>query len=249
MNTPVIGVTVGTGVSWRKNGCNYRSYAAPVEAAGGLCVPMGTYAGRNIRKCHGLLITGGWDIDPDLYERLPGDEGLSRDEVKARYRIECESRRDECEMLLIREALGLGLPVLAICRGIQALNVVLARRLIPDISSCLPNALTHKSPGFGVSLSHEVNVEPGSVIERAYGTRRLLVNTRHHQGMTREMIPSSLRVTAVAPDGVVEAVESVGEQFIVGVQWHPERRKDAFIYDISAPLFAAFVEACRRTAQ
>lgn len=211
-------------------------------------MPMGTYAGRDVTKLAGLLVTGGWDIDPDLYQRMPGDEGLSRDEVKARYGIECEARRDECELSLIRQAMDIGLPVLAICRGIQALNVVLAGRLIPDIPICVPNALIHKSPGFGVSLSHEVAVEPGSLIERAYGTRRLVVNTRHHQGMTRDIAAPGLRVTAVAPDGVVEAVEGTGEQFLVGVQWHPERKKDAFIHDISAPLFEAFVDACRRTS-
>jgi len=136
--------------------------------------------------------------------------------------------------------------VLAICRGIQSLNVVLARKLVPDIGSCVPNALRHRSTGAAVSFSHEVSVEPGSLIQRIYGTNTLTVNTRHHQGILPEMVAPGLRVTAIAPDGVVEAVESTDSRFVVGVQWHPERRKDAYIHELSGPLFRAFVDACRR---
>ncbi len=124
--------------------------------------------------------------------------------------------------------------------------MVLAHKLIPDIPSCVPNALTHRSVGYGLSESHEIEIELDSNVGLAYGRRRITVNTRHHQGMTPDMIPSMLRVTAVAPDGVVEAVEGTDGAFLVGVQWHPERKKDAFIHDISAPLFEAFVDACRR---
>ncbi len=246
MSNPVIGITVGTSVSWRRAGYNFKSYAAPVEAAGGICVPMGVYAGRDLAKCAGLLVTGGWDIHPDYYDRLPGDENLSAEEIERKYGVSCEVRRDEFELELIRAAIDSGTPVLGICRGIQSINVVLARKLIPDIPSCVPDALTHKSPGYGVSLSHEIDIQRDSLIERVYGRRSIVVNTRHHQGMTPDMIPSMLRVTAVAPDGVVEAVEGTDGAFLVGVQWHPERKKDAFIHDISAPLFEAFVDACRR---
>lgn len=242
---PVIGVTVGTSLSWRRSGGNFRSYSAPVVEDGAVCVPMGVYAGRDLRKCAGLVVTGGWDIHPDMYDRLAGDEALTYDDIKRKYRVGCEARRDEFEFSLIRQALDSGLPILAICRGIQALNVVLNRKLIPDIPSCVPNALTHRSVGYGVSLSHEISIEPDSLMERAYGARKMTVNTRHHQGMTPDMVPASLRVTAIAPDGVVEAVEGMGDQFIVGVQFHPERKKDAFIRDISTPLFEAFVQACR----
>lgn len=245
---PVIGVTVGTSTSWRRAGWNFKSYSGPVEAAGGACVPMGVYAGHDLRKCAGLVVTGGWDIHPDLYDRLPGDEKLTAAEVKRRYNVSCEARRDEFEFDLIRQAIDSGKPVLGICRGIQSLNVVLARKLLPDLSSCVPNALAHRSVGYGLSNSHEMNIEPDSLMERVYGGRKVTVNTRHHQGMTPDMVADCLRVTAVAPDGVVEAVEGTGAQFIVGVQFHPERKKDAFIHDISAPLFEAFVDACRSYA-
>jgi putative glutamine amidotransferase len=246
MTTPTIGITVGTSVSWRRNGYNFRSYSAPVEAAGAKCVPMGVYAGRDLSKCAGLVVTGGWDIHPDTYDRLPGDENLTAHEVMGRYRVGCEAKRDDFEFDLLRAAIEAGMPILGICRGIQAVNVVLARKLIPDIPTCVPNALRHMSPGFGTSLSHEIRIEPDSIIERAYGAREITVNTRHHQGMTPDMVADVLRVTAIAPDGVVEAIEGTGDAFLVGVQWHPERKKDAFIHDISGPLFEAFVDACRR---
>ena len=244
-NSPVIGITVGTGPHWRRRGAYYRSYASAVESAGGSCVPLGRYASMRIEQCAGLLVPGGWDVHPSYYERLPGDEDLSLDEFMEKYGIKCEPGRDESELPLIRRAIELGLPVLAICRGIQALNVVLARKLVPDIASCVSDALQHRSAGPGMSLSHEIRVERGSLIERVYGTTVLTVNTRHHQGILPDMVAPGFRVTAVAPDGVVEAVESTDSRFVVGVQWHPERKKDAFIYDISRPLFEAFVNACR----
>lgn len=243
---PLIGISVGTGLAWRRLGGYFRSYASAVEDAGGVCTPLGSYASKHLEKCDGLLVPGGWDVHPETYDRLPGDQNLSLDELMDKYRIRCEPKRDESELPFIRQALDMGLPILAICRGIQALNVVLARKLIPDIPTCVPDALRHRSVGPAVSHSHEVEVEPDSVIERAYGTRKLVVNTRHHQGLIREFVSDRLCVTAIAPDGVVEAVEGVGSQFIVGVQWHPERRKDGFINGISGPLFRAFVQACRR---
>jgi putative glutamine amidotransferase len=242
---PIIGITVGTSLDWRTGMPSYESYASAIRAAGGECRRMGKGASMNLEKVSGLLVPGGWDIYPDRYDRLPGDEHLSADDVKKRYKVRCEEARDDTELPLLRQALDMGMPVLAICRGIQALNVVLARKLIPDIPSVVPNALRHKSmPGPTESLSHEVDIEAGSLIERAYGRRRLLVNTRHHQGLTRDMVSPQLIVTAIAPDGIVEAVESLDSRFIVGVQWHPERKRDAFIHDISGPLFEAFVEAC-----
>mgnify|MGYP005845747017 FL=1 len=145
---------------------------------------------------------------------------------------------------MIKEAVDSGRPVLAICRGIQALNVAMGGRLIPDIERCVPSALRHRSVGPGLSRSHEVAAEEDSMVERCYRARRFVVNTRHHQGMTRSEVAEGLRVTALAPDGIVEAVEAVDAAFVVGVQWHPERSKDVFISDISGGLFAAFVDAC-----
>jgi len=241
----VIGITVGTGIDWQIGMPEYESYASVIRAVGAECCRMGKGALHDFDKISGLLLSGGLDVHPDHYDRMPGDEHLSKDEVIKKYRIRCEPARDEIELPIVKQALEIGLPVLAICRGIQVLNVVLARKLVPDIALCVPNALPHKSlPGPIESLRHEISVEPDSLIAKLYGTQKLVVNTRHHQGITLDMVSDMLRPTAIAPDGVVEAVESTDSRFVVGVQWHPERKKDAFIHDISGPLFKAFVEAC-----
>lgn len=243
-NAPVVGISVGGGSDWRPGGESYMAYARAIVDAGATPVPVGMRGDPNLRRCDGLLVPGGWDIHPRFYEPPPGDESLTLDEIIGRYRVRTEEERDEPELGLIMEAMNADKPLLAICRGIQSLNVALARRLIPDIETCVPGALAHGSPAAGPSRTHPVIIGPGSVIERVYGTYELVVNTRHHQGMTADMIPDDLRVTALAPDGVVEAVEGVSHRFLVGVQWHPERRADPDIHARSGPLFDAFVRAC-----
>lgn len=243
---PVIGLSVGGRESWRDDGTSYRSYAAAVERAGGLPVPVGMRGAPDLAECAGLLVPGGQDIHPRYYGRTRGNEHLSDEDYITRYGIETEESRDKAEFPLITEALECGKPILSICRGIQSLNVLLARKLIPDIAQCVPGSLVHRSHGTGVSESHEVQIEPGSLMEAVYGAGTLKVNTRHHQGMTRDMVHESLRVTAVAPDGLVEAVEGVASGYVVGVQWHPERARDKYIYDVSGPLFESFVRACER---
>lgn len=240
---PLIGITVGTHLSWREDGDYYRSYAEPVENAGGRCLPLGCGSNVRLEECDGILLSGGWDVHPDYYDRLPGDEALRAEEVIEKYNIECEPERDEYELPLAKLAVERGMPILAICRGIQLLNVVLARKLVPDIEKCVPGALKHRSSGSGVSLSHRVRVEPDSIIGKAYSLDEFVVNTRHHQGILPHMVAPGFRITAVSPDGIVEAVECENSLFVVGVQWHPERKQDDYIHNISLPLFKAFVEA------
>lgn len=242
---PVVGISVGGGRSWRANGPTYRAYARAVLEAGGNPVPVGLNGDPDLKNCDGLLVPGGWDIHPRHYEPPPGDQSLQHEEIIQKYGVRTEQERDGPEFSLIRQALQADLPLLAICRGIQSLNVVLARRLIPDIEMCLPGSLPHRSPPLpGPSLTHPASIAQGSLLERLYGTRELTVNTRHHQGITTEMVPEVLRVTAIAPDGVVEGVEGTSQRFLVGVQWHPERRADEYVYERSRPLFEAFVRAC-----
>lgn len=248
-NKPLIGITTGTSPQWQEGGDFFESYAAPIRRAGGECIPLSKCSSSRVDECNGVLLSGGWDVHPDYYARLPGDEDLSAEDVMKRYGLECEPERDEYEVPCAKRALELGLPVLAICRGIQLLNIVLAGKLIPDIEKCVPNALQHRSSGTGVSASHYVYLDRDSLVGTAYGQSKIVVNTRHHQGLLPEMIPKGFKVTAMSPDGVVEAMESKDSAFIVGVQWHPERKLDSFIHDISAPLFEAFVEACRLNVQ
>lgn len=239
----VIGVTGGLGKEWSSTGSAHRSYAAAVEKAGAIAVPLGHGRRAKLEDCDGLFVSGGWDVHPKHMKPLPGDENLSVAETMEKYRIKTEKMRDEIEIRLIREALASGKPFLGICRGFQVLNIVIGGYLIGDILAWNPGALTHFAED-GVSASHMVSIAPGSIMHSCYGSTQVRVNSRHHQGITPEFVSDKLRATAVAPDGIVEAVELKDARFVVGVQWHPEKQADGWINSISGPLFQAFVDAC-----
>lgn len=243
-NQPIIGITGGIGPDWAATGSAHRSYAAAVEKAGAKAVPIGHGRHARFDDCDGLLVSGGWDVHPKYTKPLPGDEGLTDDETMAKYRIKTEKMRDEVEMRFIREALARGKPYLGICRGFQILNIVVGGFLIGDILTWKPDALTHFASEDKISQSHEVIIESDSVMERSYGSTKITTNSRHHQGLTPEFVSSKFRITAMAPDGIVEAVELKDAPFVVGVQWHPEKQSDGYINSISGGLFKAFVEAC-----
>jgi putative glutamine amidotransferase len=161
-------------------------------------------------RLDGLLLAGGGDIEPHHFgqERRARLGGMDRP-------------RDRVEMLLIRRALKDDLPMLGICRGIQVLTVALGGTLVQDIPSQVPGALRHNFPGHPRNyLGHEVVVERGTRLADLLGTERTGVNSFHHQSV--QDVPPILRVTARAPDGVVEAVEAPNKRFALGVQWHPE---------------------------
>lgn len=191
-----------------------------------------------VTELDGLLLTGGGDIDPVFYgeERHPtvGD---------------AEPGRDEFEIDLARRALEADLPVLAICRGAQVLNVSAGGTLVQDIPSSefrqQPDAAEHSIKEPKDHVAHHVTVVPGSALERALGPavnadKTCRVNSRHHQSVSR--LGRSLVATATAPDGVVEAIEAPGAHFCVGVQWHPENFWKTGEF---RPLFDAFVAAAR----
>jgi putative glutamine amidotransferase len=158
----------------------------------------------------GLVLTGGEDVDPARY-------GESRHE-KVRS---VNAARDATEASLIVEAKARGIPVLAICRGIQILNVALGGTLVQDISTQCKTDIAHDEDGPRDSRSHEVVVEPGSLIASAIGAERVTVNSFHHQSV--KDIADGMRVTARSPDGIVEGVESTDKDWwVLAVQWHPE---------------------------
>jgi putative glutamine amidotransferase len=181
----------------------------------------------------GLILTGGIDIDPERYgeERHP----------KVRH---TDPRRDEFELTILRRALDADLPVLAICRGHQLLNVALGGSLLQHIEGDGHRA--HKD-GDMPSRWHTVQLELGSRLHAAYGVDAMEVNSRHHQAVLPGMLAADLRVAAYSPDGVVEAAESIRHSWVVGVQWHPERREPdhAGFAERSRLIFQAFVMAAR----
>ena len=224
---PTIGVTTCSRLD---------DYVASVELAGGRArvVDVSQSPRELISQLDGLLLTGGGDVDPALY-------GEARSE-----RVEdAEPGRDEFEIDLARRAIEADLPVLAICRGAQVLNVAAGGTLVQDIPSAMATALPHSIETPKNSIAHDVAVTAGSQLERALGSAispegRCRVNSRHHQSVAR--LGAGLVPSATAPDGVVEAIEAPEARFCVGVQWHPENFWQTGEF---TPLFTAFLEAAR----
>jgi putative glutamine amidotransferase len=211
-------------------------YVASVEQAGGRprVLEVSDSPRKIVDEIDGLLLTGGGDIDPVLY----GDERHPTVE-------DAEPGRDEFEIDLARRAMSSDLPLLAICRGAQVLNVAAGGTLVQDIPSAIESTLAHSIVEPKSAEAHAVYVTPGSRLERALGisvdrAHTCRVNSRHHQSVGR--VGSGLISSATAPDGVIEAIEKPDSDFCVGVQWHPENfwRTGEF-----APLFASFVSAAR----
>jgi putative glutamine amidotransferase len=214
-------------------------YEESVRRAGGepwVLDPSADRPEEAIRAAGGLLLAGGGDVSPEIYGAAPHPS----------YHA-AEPGRDEYEIALIKCALGADLPVLAICRGVQVLNVAYGGTLVQDIPSEIAGALEHKldvPPNEPFTLAHEVWLEKDSLVARLAGdgndaeSRR--VNSRHHQAVKE--LGAGLVAVATAPDGVIEAVEDPTRRFCVGVQWHPENfyRTGEF-----RSLFEAFVRACK----
>lgn len=167
-------------------------------------------AGEILDVAAGLLLTGGEDVDPKLYG-APRHPRLG----------ETNPTRDATELALLEAARVRQLPVLAICRGIQLLNVAYGGTLYQDLPSERPSAIRHDQPDDRAARTHDVTIAAGSRLAAATGAVTMAVNSYHHQAVCR--VGAGLRVTATAPDGVVEGLESDDPAWwVVSVQWHPE---------------------------
>lgn len=183
-----------------------------LREVGGLAVlitPGEVEAEALLERLDGLMLTGGGDLDP----KLVGGSAHGQN-----YSVSPE--RDESELELLRGALRDGLPTLAICRGMQVLNVALGGDLHPHLPDVVGEAVSHRASETEAAR-HPVRVEAGSALARQLAAGDFeAVPSWHHQGVHR--LGEGLRAVAWAPDGVVEAVELVGEPQVTAVQWHPE---------------------------
>ena len=162
----------------------------------------------------GVIMTGGEDLDPAEYGEKPHPQAGTP-----------HRQRDKCELALARLALERGLPTLAICRGIQAVNVAFGGTLVQDIPSERPSAINHDQSAERATRLHAVSIVHGSKLAAAVGSTDIEVNSSHHQSVDR--LAPGLTLTARAPDGVVEGVEWTGNDWwMLGVQWHPEELVD-----------------------
>ena len=212
-------------------------YDESVRRAGGEPRVLDVAAGSGddlMTGVEGLLLTGGGDLDPALY----GEQRHATFDA-------AEPGRDAFEIDLVRRALDANVPVFAICRGIQVLNVARGGTLVQDIPDQMPGSGVHsvREPSF--AIAHDVWIASGTLLEQLMRERlesdTCPVNSRHHQAI--KTVGTGLVVSATAPDGVIEAVEDPTRRFCLGVQWHPENfyRTGEF-----RALFEGFIEAARR---
>ena len=166
--------------------------------------------------CSGVMLTGGVDVDPREY----GD-------TEVHPSVEIDPARDAYELALAREALRRNMPVLAICRGAQVLNTAAGGTLVQDIPSAMATGLNHSRSGDADkhSIAHDITVARGTCLWTLLAPQldargAVPVNSRHHQSV--KTVAPGFIASAVAPDGVVEAIEKKDATFCVGVQWHPE---------------------------
>lgn len=220
MSSPVIGITGYADRSARPPNISIfalsQTYVRAVASAGGAPVILPPYLKRPLLRAlfegiDGLLLSGGGDIHPSAFNQP--DQGLL-------WRVDRE--RDQTELSLARWALSENLPVLAICRGIQVLNVVSGGTLVQDIPTEVPGALSHSSVAGRPlpKIAHTVNVEADTRLASLIGAGDVEVNSAHHQAV--DIVGDGLLITARAPDGVAEGLEAAHHPFCIGVQWHPE---------------------------
>lgn len=230
---PCIGVT-----RWEEvPGETIEQYWARLREAGaqpadlhGLPVDLGALAG--------LVLTGGYDVTPARYHARPHPKVKRTDPA-----------RDHFELALLREALARDLPVLAICRGMQLLNVAFGGTLLQHIGAG-NHVADYKTEGYP-SRWHAVSIARDSRLRQILGVDDLEVNSRHHQAVTPETLAPGLTPVAMSPDGLVEAVESASQRWVIGVQWHPERLEPEHPHFAPAcrPLFQAFVQEAQRVME
>ncbi|MBI4591276.1 MAG: gamma-glutamyl-gamma-aminobutyrate hydrolase family protein [Candidatus Rokubacteria bacterium] len=235
---PLIGVTTSITVGKSPERAYVNSaYVAAIQEAGGVPVPIppqldATALAEILARCDGFLLTGGGDMDPAAFNEPPHPT-LS----------EVAPARDRLEIALVRRALESGKPLLAVCRGIQVLNVALGGSLFQDVATDPGTEIQHQQEREQKPRdepTHPVKVVAGSRLAQLLGTTELRVNSMHHQAV--KALGRGLVPVAFAPDMIIEGVELEDpERFVLGVQWHPEElvsRDQA-----AARLFRAFVEA------
>lgn len=197
-----------------------------------------THLARVMDDLDGLILTPGSDCSPKSYGQQPLKPAWVGDR-----------RRDQFECTLVELAQERGKPILAVCRGLQLLNVALGGTLYQDIAHQRPNSLAHRDQQRYDAQGHMVRAAPNSWVAGVYGQTELSVNSVHHQGICD--LAGELTATAWAPDGLIEGVEKIdADTFIVGVQWHPEwltpQGPDAQNRCPGSRIFEAFMAEARR---
>lgn len=241
MAQPLIGVSTSVTVAKDPERAYVNAaYLAAVQEAGGVPVPLPPQLDERslpelAQRIDGLLLTGGGDLDPATFSEPPHPT-----------LYEVSRARDRLEISLVRSFMEARRPILAICRGIQVLNVALGGSLYQDVATDPGTAIKHdRNEGPRDQPAHPVKVAPRSFLARVLGDEELEVNSMHHQAV--KALGRGLVAVAHAPDGIIEGVEldhPDSSHFVLGVQWHPE---ELIAKDPAARrLFSAFIDASRR---
>jgi putative glutamine amidotransferase len=235
MPKPVIGLTTSrrTNPTRLPAFSTNAAYPKSVTSAGGLPVLIPLNLSNDdldllLTRVDGILLTGGHDVDPRQYgnQLHPKVEGVDAD-------------RDRVEMHLVQTLIQLGKPFFGICRGFQVINIALGGSLYEDLPEQFPGEIQHDNHDHPRNyLAHTVDVQSGSRLSELLSTANIGVNSLHHQGVNR--LARGLQETALAPDGLVEAIELVDYPFGLAVQWHPEELQE---HASMRNLFQAFVQA------
>ena len=219
---PVIGITIDWEEAsscyssmhpWYALRCNYASVISQHNATP-IILPYDFKAiEKYIELIDGLMIPGGdYDLDPEVYgEKLEAETRTIR------------NNRSDFETLLIKSALDKNIPILGICAGQQLLAAIHGGKLLQDIKTAYPNALAHEQKHLGIHMSkpsHSVDIMPNTLLHKIVKKDRIEVNSSHHQAV--KSVGPKMIVSAVAPDGIIEAVEIPEYNFVLGVEWHPE---------------------------
>jgi putative glutamine amidotransferase len=233
---PVIGIT-GAYVkvsNFSEGAYVHHDYHKSVARNGGIPIVLPfispEMALETLPLCDGIILSGGEDVDPQFYGQDPHQNlGLVIPE------------RDETEIAIAKYAIEHDIPLLAVCRGIQILNVALGGTLIQDIPSQVPGAMKHSQVVNRDRDSHWVTISEDSKLLQILGSNRVRVNSLHHQAI--DQVAGDLRVVGQAADGIVEAVEvKVPTRFTIGVQWHPESMSST--NPMMNNLFTEFITRC-----
>jgi putative glutamine amidotransferase len=183
--------------------------------------------------CDGVILSGGLDMDPRRWGQLAHTAVMPM-----------AQRREESDRVLVQQIIKRRMPVLGIGLGMQMLNQIMGGTLYLHLPEDLPRAMPHRDPT-GAPHRHAVLLDAGSRMDEIYGGGEIRINSDHHQAV--RLIGGGLRVSARAPDGVIEAIEAVDTSwFCIGVQWHPES-ETASALDLQ--LFESFIQACLRRSQ
>lgn len=233
MANPLIGITCGEDYAMD----NYflrHYYVKVVEAAGGVPILLPPVSRNFARETYlstidALILSGGVDVDPVFFGEEP-IKGMG----------EITPIRDQFEITFIKEFYNQKKPILAICRGVQVLNIALGGTIYQDINSQLENCLKHSQQAPKWYATHDVNLVTGTKLSKISSQKEWRVNSFHHQAV-RQPAPGFV-VSARAKDGIIEAIESRTHKFALGVQWHPEctweNDTGSFL------LFKALIAAC-----